>query len=423
MPKITKRTINAIRPDADRETFIWDEGDGALKGFGIRVQPSGIASYLLQYRTQEGRTRRLTLGRVGVLTPYQARTLAGDKLHAIAHGADPSAERRAARKAMTVAELCDWYLADAPEGKILGRKNRPIKASTLALDRSRIERHVKPLIGRRTIASLTPADITKMQNDIADGKTAKPRPKKGRTGKTRGGRGVAARTVRMLSAIFEHARRHKGIAHNPTQGVRRFADNKGKRFLTFEQIISFGKAVQEAEAAGKSRTGIAAVRALLLTGCRRDEILALPREWFDARCKCIRFGDTKTDAQTRALGASAVQHLTSQPEQDGIAWMFPADRGSGRFVGIAGVLRDLSARAKLPTVTPHVLRHTFASMAGELGFSELTIDGLLGHGARGYVHMPDSALVTAADRVSAHIAAALDGKTTGAEVVPLRASA
>src|SRR5712672_3641741 len=157
MPKLTKRTVDAIRPADDRDVFVWDAGDGALKGFGVRVKPSGSASYLVQYRNKEGRTRRLVIGRVGTLTPDEARTLASDALKAATKGGDPSAERHAVRGAMTVSDLCDLYLADA--------KSR-IKVSTLAGDKSRIETHVKPLIGRFTVRSLTTADIERMKADI-----------------------------------------------------------------------------------------------------------------------------------------------------------------------------------------------------------------------------------------------------------------
>ena len=89
MPKITKRVVDALRPDrGGKEFFLWDAGDGALKGFGIRMKPSGAASYLVQYRNKEGRTRRLVIGKVGTLTPDEARTLASDALKAAAKGGD-----------------------------------------------------------------------------------------------------------------------------------------------------------------------------------------------------------------------------------------------------------------------------------------------------------------------------------------------
>ena len=142
MPKLTKRVIDALRPNpSGKDVFVWDVGDGALKGFGVRMKGSGAACYLIQYRNAEGRTRRMKIADIGSLTPDEARRLAGDRLREVAAGGDPSAERRALRAAVTVAQLCDLYLQDA--------KDR-IKASTLAADRSRIETHVKPLIGHLT---------------------------------------------------------------------------------------------------------------------------------------------------------------------------------------------------------------------------------------------------------------------------------
>src|SRR2546428_1278378 len=100
MPKITKRVIDTLRPDAGgAEVFKWDS---EMRGFGVRIMPSGVASYHIQYRTPEGRTRRMVIGRVGTLTPDEARKIAREKLAAATNGADPSTERRAVRKAMTV---------------------------------------------------------------------------------------------------------------------------------------------------------------------------------------------------------------------------------------------------------------------------------------------------------------------------------
>ena len=145
MPKITKRVVDALRPDrGGKDIFKWDAGDGALKGFGIRMKRSGAASYLVQYRNNEGRTRRLVIGKVGTLTPDEARSLASDALKAAAKGSDPSAERHAVRGAITVSDLCDLYLANAKSH---------IKASTLAMDASRITTHVLPLLGSVSTAA------------------------------------------------------------------------------------------------------------------------------------------------------------------------------------------------------------------------------------------------------------------------------
>jgi integrase len=181
-----------------------------------------------------------------------------------------------------------------------------------------------------------------------------------------------------------------------------------------------------AERQGENRTGIAAIRALLLTGCRRNEILALPWAWLDAKSRCIRFEDTKSGAQLRPIGEVAAKHLAAQPKQNDGRWIFKADVGDGHFVGLPRVLARLSTLASLEGVTIHTLRHSFAAAAAELGFSELTIAGLLGHSVPGvtarYAHVPDSALVAAADRVSARMAAALDNKRE-AQILQLRPEA
>jgi Arm domain-containing DNA-binding protein len=135
MNKLTKRAVDALQKPSKGQTFLWDR---ELPGFGVRIIPSGLRTFILQYRNAEGRSRRIVIGRYGVLTVEKAREQAQIKLGAVAGGADPAEESVASRQTMTVAELCDWYLGEAEAGRILGRRNRPIKASTLAMDRSRI---------------------------------------------------------------------------------------------------------------------------------------------------------------------------------------------------------------------------------------------------------------------------------------------
>jgi integrase len=123
----------------------------------------------------------------------------------------------------------------------------------------------------------------------------------------------------------------------------------------------------------------------------------------------------------RPVGAAARDVLRAHAQDSDGRWVFPADRGRGHFIGVRKVLARVCRKAGLKGVTPHVLRHTFASVAGDLGCSELTIAGLLGHAGgsvtAGYVHL-DAALVTAADRVSSVLAATLDGEST-AQVIPI----
>jgi integrase len=289
--------------------------------------------------------------------------------------------------------VCDLYLADA-QGRV--------KASTLAMDRSRIDRHVKPLIGSQRVPSLTSDDLEQMQRDIEAGRTAKDRI--GRGGVTTGGRGVASRTLGMVGTILEFARRKKIITANPARGIERAPDGKQRRFLRAEEMPALGAAMRAAIEDGETEIGIAATRFLLLSGCRRMEALALPRKWLDPARGCIRFEDTKSGAQLRPIGKAAFAVLPLRNSE----WVFPAERGDGHFVGLPKVIERLCRRAGLEGITTHVLRHSFAATAAEMGYSELTIAGLLGHTVSGvtarYAHVPDSALVAAADRVSERIA-------------------
>jgi integrase len=423
--KLSKRLVDEATPYS-RRYIIWDT---ELPGFGLRVEPTGRKTFIARYRFGGGRSgalRQATVGRYGVLTLDQARMLARKTLGAAASGGDPVGEKRNARQpGITVAEVCDWYLEHAQAGRILGRKGRPIKASTIAMDRSRIETHVKPLLGKKPVCVLTAHDIEEMQADIAVRKTAQPRAtlKEGRRprgGIATGGDGVAARSLGMLRSILEHAVRKRLIFVNPAKGARKLSDQKRKARLSLDQLRLLGKAMREAVAEGENSTGLAVIQFIILSGFRRHEALAIERAWLlDAGG--VDFPDTKSGAQVRPIGRAAITVLRAQCSRGDRNWVFPADRGAGHFVGVRKVLGRVCKRVNLEGVTPHVLRHTFASVAGDLGYSELTIAGLLGHASGSstsdYVHL-DAALVTAADRVSAVIAAALDGKP-GAQVFPI----
>lgn len=415
--KITKRIVDALKAPKPsrvgvkvRELFVWDR---ELRGFGVQVMPSGLKSFVIQYRTPEGRNRRAVIGRYGLMTVEEARKLAHEKLVAVSKGVDPVAEEAKAAGLLTVAEVCDWYLAEAEAGRILGRRRRPIKPSTLAMDKSRIEAHIKPLLGRRQVASLKLGDIEGAQADIAAGKTSKPRAGS-RGGATTGGEGVAARTMSTLHSIFEHAVRLGQIEANPAKGVRRLASAPRERRLSRSEIERLGKALRAAAEEGEHPTGLAAIRFLLLTGFRRMEGLGLQRTWLDEEECAIRFPDTKSGAQIRVIGQAAIDLLLDQPKTKS-PFFFPADWGEGHFIGVVRVLDRVCQKAGLVDITPHTLRHTFASLAGDLGFSELTIAALLGHSARGvtqrYVHI-DEALRMTADRVADEMADLLDGRAT-----------
>lgn len=405
--KLNKRNVDALNAPSSGQKFLWDI---EIKGFGVRVGASGVKTFVIQYMNAEGRLRRVKLGRFGVFTVEDARQLAKVKLGTVAAGEDPAEDARRARSDLTVAEMCDWYLTEARAGNILGRRNRPIKKSSLDMDESRIKTHIKPLLGKRIAKRLTIAEVEQMQSDVRDGKTAKVR-SGGRGGKASGGPGVAGRCVGTLQAILGHAK-HKGlIAEHPTKGAKKLATKKKTRRLSVDEIVTLGAALAFAERNGENPTGIGIVRTLLLTGYRREEAQAMQRPWLNVKGGYVAFPDTKGDAQVRTIGAAAVKIIEAQPAIAGNPHVFPSTVTDGPFRSVSDCLARVCAIAGIKGVTPHTLRHTFGSMAGELGFSELTIRAMLGHASQSvtqdYIHI-DEAMKLAVDRTSGEIARLLD---------------
>jgi len=253
--RIGLREVRAIGSGGE----IWD---AAIPGFGARRQKSTAISYVLMYRTREGRQRRYTIGRHGApWTPDSAREEALRLLGEVAKGADPAGDKREAREAMTVAELCDSYLAEAEAGRLLTRRGNAKKASTLTIDRGRIERHVKPLLGRVAVSAVERRDIERFMHAVAEGKTAgrtKTRPRG--LARVRGGKGTATRAVGLLGGIFTYAVRQGLRTDNPVHGVVRFADGRRERRLSDDEYAALGAALRQGEAKGIWPPAIAATR-------------------------------------------------------------------------------------------------------------------------------------------------------------------
>ena len=447
--RIIKKAVDSLVADRDAIYF-----DADLRGFAVRTKPSGSKTYLVQYLNREGRTRRVTIGQHGALTPAQAREQAEILLGRVAKGEDPAEDRAEDRKAMTVRQLCEAYLAATEKGLILGKRGLAKKASTLATDRGRIERHILPLMGTRKVRELTTPDINKFMRDVAIGKTAADI-KTGFRGRAivEGGKGTAARTVGLLGGILSYAVSEGIIASNPARGVKRPADAKRQIRLSAEQYKALGDALSVGQANGEPWQAIAAIKLLALTGCRRGEIEGLRWEDVDLTGHCLRLSDSKTGKSVRPLGAAAIRILRDlQAAKNERLGQADANKklttsnphvlpglGEGkafaglpkawlRLMGIAAALAD-EAKAKggepayLTGLTPHGLRHAFASSAHDIGLTEITVAALLGHASGSvtgrYIHQVDTALVAAADRVGASIVTAMFGKPDGGEIVDL----
>ncbi|WP_036286930.1 site-specific integrase [Methylosinus sp. PW1] len=419
MPKLTKSVVDKIEPDPEgRDRFVWDS---ELKGFGVRMKPSGSASFIVQYRTAQGQTRRVAFAKVGTLTPDEARKEAIKKLVEAQSGRDPSAERHDARNALLVSTLCALYLEAARAGLVLTRFHRPKRQSTVAIDEGRVSRHIVPLLGSRVARELTRADIQRMADAIAAGKTAGIF-KAGPRGKAvvEGGPGTAARVVELFGGIWTWAERRGLISgQNPAHGVEKHRGEAKDRVLNPAELAALG-ATLRARAASQPMA-CAALRLLALTGMRREEACGLRWIEFDAAGSCLRLEATKTGRSMRPIGKAAADLITALPHDDGAVFLFPNASGA-KPADLKKQIAALFDAAGLSDARSHDLRRTFASVAADEGYGDSTIAELLGHSQRGvtarhYIRRPDAALLAAADKVAERIARAMDDNT--AQVVKL----
>jgi integrase len=416
--RIGLREVRGLGPNQE----VWD---AAVPGFGARRQRSPAVAYVLLFRTAEGRTRRYTIGRHGApWTPDTAREEARRLLGEAVTGTDPAAEKQAKRKAETVTELCDAYWADAEAGRLMTRRRTAKKISTLATDKGRLEKHIKPLLGRMKVAAVTREDVEEFMHAVAEGKTAV-RAKSGKKrglSNVRGGMGTASRTVGLLGAIFSYAVKHRMRTDNPVHGVMRPADGRRERRLSDEEYAALGSALREAAAQNVWPAAVATGRFLALTGWRSGEALGLRWADIDLARRTVRLADTKTGLSVRPLSNAACDVLRDLSRTGDL--VFPPTRGDGRMTGFRKLWNRIAKLGALPLdITPHVLRHSFASLAGDIGYSEPTIAALVGHKGHSitsrYVHAADAVLLAAADTV-ARRTSELMGDARSADIVPLR---
>nr|WP_314070737.1 tyrosine-type recombinase/integrase [uncultured Roseococcus sp.] len=415
--------------------------DASLPGFGARRRAGADIVFFAWYRNSDGRPRRATIGILGKpWTLDQARRKGLEILSAAkVEGADPAAEKRERREAPTVAVLCDIYLKDAMAGRLLTRRGVMKKASTLATDKSRIDAHIKPLLGEVKVRALTRQDVEKLRAGITEGKTAKREAsgKKRGVSNVRGGKGAAARTMGLLGAILEFGVRNGMRADNPARGVVRPADGRRERRLSAEEYASLGTTLRTLSAPPMPRKdgkpgrapmwlyAPAAVRFLALTGWRRGEALNLRWSEVDLSNRTARLTDTKTGASVRPLSNAACDLLRELERLTGSTLVFPSSRGGDNpMSGFQSMFDRITKAATLPAeVSAHVLRHSFASVGGDLGYSEATIGALIGH--RGgsmtsrYVHHADAVLLAAADKVADEVARQMGDAALEAAVIPL----
>ena len=361
--KIGLQVIAAMPPGP---FLIWDS---AVKGFCCRRQFSDTITYSVVFRTRMGLQRWMKVGRHGIITPTEARTEAVRILRAVTLGEDPANERYALRSGATMAELLDDFVTDmdarrGPNGK----KNTTIKS-----DKSRIAAHIKPKLGRYRVTAITQPQVEEFINSCSTGS--------------------AGRILALLSGVFSFSIKRKLRPDNPCKGVTKPKDNRKTRRLSIAEYQQFGAAL-----ASSASVPHDIFLFLAVTGFRSNEARCLKWSELDIDRRIINLQDSKTGKSTRPLSGVAIDIIKRQ-ERNG-DYVFNRDGNT------LSNLEPSWHKLKLPRdITKHTLRHSLASLAADMGYSDNTIASLLGH-SRGsvtsrYLHGSDKALIAAADGVAA----------------------
>jgi integrase len=382
--RLTKRLVESIKPDPSHEVWVWDS---ELKGFGLRVMPRGIRTYVVQYRDAGHRTRRLALGRHGVITAEEARKRAMQRLAAVAAGANPSVERQETRERARGARSVSQVMAD-----FLGHVASRRKPSTAASYQQVAHQRILPRLGRQRADELTHETVRNWHQSME---------------RTPYG---ANRALAILSAMYGFMR-----LPNPCKGIERFPERARDRFYSPDELRRLGAALAEGERTQTLRPDVVAtVRLLALTGCRAGEVRTLKWEHVDTAAGVLRLADAKAGARNVPLCGAAIALLEGLPRTGpyvvgGNAPMngWTLDNQWSRIRKSAGITNGRI----------HDLRHSLGTYAGAAGLNAFAVRDLLGHKTLAMTHRYVSAytnpLRAAANEAAAPIVAALNAGATG----------
>jgi len=409
MPKLSKRIVDNAAV-SERTYFIWDS---ELKGFGLIVLPSGIRSYVFQYRTAEGRSRRQTIGKHGDWTAEQARTRADELKDIVKAGRDPLGEKAKRRDAVDISQLLELYLASLRFSE---------KAdSTQAIDKGRANRHLKPMLGRQIADQVTPDDVRRAFNGIRDGKTAadEKTKRRGRAIVT-GGEGAARGAIKLLRAVYSWAIEERLCTGNPAADVKIGTDGARDIILEDEQTYArLFKTLDTLENEKLLRPAVAdAIRIIALTGARRSEIAGLRWRHIDLKAGAAvlparehKAGKVTGKPRIIGLPAAAQAIIARQPERGPDDFVFRPAKGEGA-ISLSKSWRLVRVKAELPpTIGLHGLRHSLASHLAMDGAQAAELMQALGHHqmstTQRYIHFAERAKARLTERAAATALAGL----------------
>ena len=335
--KLTKRTIDALAVTG-KDAVFWDRD---LAGFGVRVYSTGRKVFVVQTRGPQG-PKRVTLGRYGQLLADDARKQAAEAIDRIKRGLEPFPAP--VEPELTVAGLAERYM----QGHVVVN----CRERTQANYRHIIERHILPELGELPISEVDRSRVAKFHYRLRETPQA------------------ANNAVRVLSRMLSMAEAWELVppGRNPCRAVRRYKEVRRERFLTPEEYREVGRVLKEAEANGSvGPSAAAALRLLMLTGCRRNEIVQLRWDDVDRAARELRLSETKTGPRSVPLTPAVEAVLDGIPRNGDNPWVIAGRKADTHMVDVDAVWARLRAKAGLKDVRLHDLRHSWASRALALG--------------------------------------------------------
>ncbi|SMP34295.1 site-specific integrase [Shimia sagamensis] len=382
MAKLTKRIVESFETKA-KSYFEWDS---EIKGFGVRIMPSGTKTYQIQYR-KGGRTRRASLGRHGNITAEQARSRAKEIMGEVSKGENPVEDIAQHRRAPTVAALCERFFEDHAKERC--------KPSTQGEYRRAIDLFIGPAIGSFKTVDVERKDIAELHHKF------KHKPYQ------------ANRTLGVLSKMFNLAEvwglRPDGS--NPCRHVPKYREQRRERFLSQSELQKLGSVLTRAEqGCSETRYVVAAFRLLILTGCRLSEIQKL--EWSFITDRGMELPDSKTGARLIPLPQAARAILSALPRVSDNPYVIAGKSPKGFATDLQKPWRRIRKHAGLEDVRIHDLRHTYASNAVSSGMPIQMVGRLLGHTqlqtTMRYAHLADDPVRKAAEENAEMLSKALE---------------
>lgn len=390
-----KLTDRFVRGCAVPDTGYRVHWDSDQSGFGLRITARGTRSFILNYRNDRGRERRITIGTYPDWSVQAAREEAKRLRRDVDRGSDPMAERHEIRTAETVGDLAQRYLAEHAIAK---------RASSRLNDERLIKRYVLPKLGKLRVVDVRHDDIATLHRAMRN------RPYQ------------ANRLAALLGKMFALAERWELRSDNPARGISRYQEEKRHRYLTGDELKRLINALEDTP----NQKLANAIRLLLLTGARKSEVLGARWEQFDLdRGVWIKpSAHTKQKREHRVpLSAPALQLLSNMRASapDNAEHLFPSRLAAQPVSEIKKFWQEICEKASIVDCRVHDLRHTYASILASAGLSLPIIGALLGHTQAStthrYAHLFDDPLREATERVGSF----LDGVTTDndAEVQPM----